>query len=660
MNALEIPHYFPTFLWKFWLADICHVSHVLRDPRIHAYDVYENELKETRTMPACARSAFDDFRDDSMTNECAMVLAEVESAFMRLESLAEQALLVLMRSIPSPTSDSPRRAQVVLDRHHVDQIRTYLVFLRFRNSPKYAEIVTTMCRPRSLSVRYSIFSRPFFLPVRQRVILEGMLQFFKSCPGVSACMEQTEARRRPTVFNDERDDFHRAMQDYCWKFSEAEVCIGLASEKQEYMMTDKCYGTLHEVFVDDGASTDLFFSIFPTLAVYILADPDHDLDDNPKASKVAIDYGLETPSDIHLRNAMLLQTYPRRLYFCTLLSVTQSISSYDEFRWIPEHQDYSRLKQRCRQKHTIEGVKKTLLVKGRVVISDLTDEVVKSGREPLYHGSFSDVWKGTWDDTASEQRRVVALKFLRQVMVQNVREKLLKRLQDEVVAWYRLDHANILPLFGIVQRPNTVGMVSPWCENGTIAHYIRRNPNVDRLNLLAQVASGVAYLHSFNPAVIHGDLKGGNILIGDDGQPLITDFGLSKVVEDLSDSLHLGTSFFAGSTRWMAPELVFTLVEDDGRPPIVTTRSDVYSFASVCFEVVTGKLPFCHRSNDHAVLVDILRGVPPSLGISTFSSIKPAAESGLWSLLHRCWDQDPSRRPSMHEAASTLQTLDNL
>lgn len=141
--------------------------------------------------------------------------------------------------------------------------------------------------------------------------------------------------------------------------------------------------------------------------MYILADPDHDLDDNPTASKVAIDYGLETPSDIHLRNAMLLQTYPQRLYFCTLLSVTQSISSYDEFRWIPEHQDYSRLKQRCRQKHTIEGVKKTLLVKGRVVISDLTDEVVKSGTEPLYHGSFSDVWKGTWDDTASEQRRIV-------------------------------------------------------------------------------------------------------------------------------------------------------------------------------------------------------------------------------------------------------------
>lgn len=229
----------------------CHVSHVLRDPRIHTYDVYENELTETRTMPACARSAFDDFRDDSMTNECATVLAEVESAFMRLESLAEQALLELMRGIPSPTSDSPRRAQVVLDRHHVDQIRTYLVFLRFRNSPKYAEIATTMCRPKSRSLGNSIFSRPFFLQVRQRVILEGMLQFFKSCPGVSACTEQTEARRRPTVFNDERDDFHRAMQNYCWKFSEAEVCIGLASEKQEYMMTDKCYGTLHEGFVDD-------------------------------------------------------------------------------------------------------------------------------------------------------------------------------------------------------------------------------------------------------------------------------------------------------------------------------------------------------------------------------------------------------------------------
>jgi serine/threonine protein kinase len=58
-------------------------------------------------------------------------------------------------------------------------------------------------------------------------------------------------------------------------------------------------------------------------------------------------------------------------------------------------------------------------------------------------------------------------------------------------------------------------------------------------------------------------------------------------MEDLSNTVDelKGSSFFAGSTRWMAPELILALVEDDGPTPRVTTHSDVYAFASVCLEV---------------------------------------------------------------------------
>lgn len=81
----------------------------------------------------------------------------------------------------------------------------------------------------------------------------------------------------------------------------------------------------------------------------------------------------------------------------------------------------------------------------------------------------------------------------------------------------------------------------------------------------------------------------GNILIDEKGYAIITDFGLSKVMEEMSESINISTSFFAGSTRWMAPELIMALVNDDGVPPI-TTSSDVYAFASVCFEVRTRKI----------------------------------------------------------------------
>lgn len=79
-----------------------------------------------------------------------------------------------------------------------------------------------------------------------------------------------------------------------------------------------------------------------------------------------------------------------------------------------------------------------------------------------------------------------------------------------------------------------------------------------------------------------------NILIDDNGAALITDFGVSSVVEDFPSSEPgslVTESFFGGAVRWMAPELISALVEDDGRKPELTKSSDVYAFASVCLEV---------------------------------------------------------------------------
>lgn len=130
-----------------------------------------------------------------------------------------------------------------------------------------------------------------------------------------------------------------------------------------------------------------------------------------------LDIGLESASDVHLRNAMILQTYPQYLYFQSLRTVALSISSYDEFRWIQEHQDYSRLKQRCRQKFLQETVTKTLIVKGSLILTDLTDEVVIMGDSPVAHGSFSDVWKGTWEDPVERRPRVVSLPWLFEIIL---------------------------------------------------------------------------------------------------------------------------------------------------------------------------------------------------------------------------------------------------
>ena len=123
------------------------------------------------------------------------------------------------------------------------------------------------------------------------------------------------------------------------------------------------------------------------------------------------------------------------------------------------------------------------------------------------------------------------------------------------------------------------------------------------------MASGVAYLHNCVPVVVHGDLKGVrflplffrrtfpelgiqcNILINSDERAVITDFGLAKVKEELSDATDRPASSFAGSTRWMAPELLMGQLGEEQKVP-VTTYSDTYAFASVCLEVARG--PTCY------------------------------------------------------------------
>lgn len=166
-------------------------------------------------------------------------------------------------------------------------------------------------------------------------------------------------------------------------------------------------------------------------------------------------------------------------------------------------------------------------------------------------------------------------------------------------------------------------------------------------------------------------------MIDENGNAIITDFGLSKVIEEITtDNTTVGTSFFAGSTRWMAPELLLALIEDDGVPPI-TPASDVYAFASVCLEVNTlgscllyallttllyvqlasGQLPYPHRSNDHAVTVDILRGIRPSRSSECLLKLNPDGEEAFWNLLDQCWSPDPCFRPNMSHLLASLEVL---
>jgi serine/threonine protein kinase len=61
-----------------------------------------------------------------------------------------------------------------------------------------------------------------------------------------------------------------------------------------------------------------------------------------------------------------------------------------------------------------------------------------------------------------------------------------QRLKDEVIAWHTLHHQNIAQLYGVIQSCDTIAMISPWCNNGTLIDYLEVNPSVNRLELVSE------------------------------------------------------------------------------------------------------------------------------------------------------------------------------
>jgi len=169
------------------------------------------------------------------------------------------------------------------------------------------------------------------------------------------------------------------------------------------------------------------------------------------------------------------------------------------------------------------------------------------------------------------------------------------------------------------------------------------------MKLLCQAATGLNYLHyptAQKPRiVIHGDLKGSNLLINEIGEVCLSDFGLSKKIRDeLEPPSGRSTSTFNMSLRWLAPEVLKDLEKSR-----FTVRSDIYALGCVCFELVTGSLPYSQYLNEAAVAVAIWNGEQPK---------RPSGEvvsDELWAVIQQCWDEDPTKRPSSDNLITLLK-----
>ncbi|KAJ7149671.1 kinase-like domain-containing protein [Mycena filopes] len=184
---------------------------------------------------------------------------------------------------------------------------------------------------------------------------------------------------------------------------------------------------------------------------------------------------------------------------------------------------------------------------------------------------------------ASYQGKLVAVKCMRMFQDTDQRD-IRRRFCREALTWQRLRNVYIVPLIGIdiESFPPFLCLVSPWMKNGTVNAYLSNFGEPDRKRtinrLIREIAQGLAFLH--DERVVHGDLRGANILVDDGGHACLTDFGLTIV----SDASTAQTKTSGGCVRWMAPEaLVPEAFGLQNRPR--TPASDIYSFGAVCLEV---------------------------------------------------------------------------
>ncbi|KAF7354918.1 Protein kinase domain-containing protein [Mycena sanguinolenta] len=248
-------------------------------------------------------------------------------------------------------------------------------------------------------------------------------------------------------------------------------------------------------------------------------------------------------------------------------------------------------------------------------------------------GGFGDIWKGLVGG------EIVAVKSMRQFADDDVKI-MAKKVGREALIWRQLSHPNLLPFFGLYMLDNRLCLISPWMENGHLKHFLSTAPHdIGRASLVADVAMGLEYLHSQN--VVHGDLKTPNILVTPSGRACITDFGLSTIIDELSLELTFSSrSGRAGTVRYQAPELLKNESPNH-------YGSDVYAFACVSYEILTGKAPYFELTNDAAIIFKV---VYEEVRPSRFEVISP----DLWLLLEDCWHQQIDKRPSTNAISRRL------
>ncbi|KAG8915742.1 hypothetical protein FRC01_003521 [Tulasnella sp. 417] len=251
---------------------------------------------------------------------------------------------------------------------------------------------------------------------------------------------------------------------------------------------------------------------------------------------------------------------------------------------------------------------------------------------------------------------------------------------NELTLLSELRHENIIRCLGFVEsaEERIAWIVLPWEANGNLREFVQSQDWAipERLSLIHDVACGIEYLHSRTPPICHADLKSLNILVNSDNHAVITDFGSARKIQPSSTNeprtqdppfkppllaerrispkraqplfqlKECGT--FVTLTgpvytlRWAAPEVLMD--EKFG------LASDIWAFGWICWEIMTGNIPFDDLRADAAVILRVTQGALPIVATNEHISQVRA----LCGMMTRCWAMDPEQRPEASECKRSM------
>ncbi|XP_037019016.2 ankyrin repeat and protein kinase domain-containing protein 1 isoform X2 [Artibeus jamaicensis] len=209
-------------------------------------------------------------------------------------------------------------------------------------------------------------------------------------------------------------------------------------------------------------------------------------------------------------------------------------------------------------------------------------------------------------------------------------------LIEEATKMEKIKFQHIVSIYGVCKQP--LGIVMEFMANGSLEKMLPTHSLCWQLKfrIIHETSLAMNFLHSIKPPLLHLDLKPGNILLDSHMHVKISDFGLSKWMEQSTRMQYIERSALRGTLSYIPPEMFLESNEAPG------PKYDVYSFGIVIWEILTQKKPYAGL-NMMNIIVRVAAGLRPSL--HSLSDEWPGEAQQMADLMTCCWDQDPKKRP---------------